>query len=187
MEHWITVEGTDGALEVSNQGRVRSNLRDGRILKPTPDKKGYLRLRVTIGRKKYSFKVHRLVAEAFIPNPEGKKQVNHIDGNKANNTVSNLEWVSNKENAYHAMRNGLWDNVYEASRKENESRKRAITAFCLETGELLHFESIADAERALGTRHITDVLKGKRSQAKGYAFSYEEGGDVNVHTKLAKA
>ena len=178
MEKWKVVNGTNGALEVSDMGRVRSNLRDGRILKTNRDSKGYHRLRMTIDRKKYSFKLHRLVAEAFIPNPESKEQVNHIDGNKDNNRAANLEWVTNKENAHHAIARGLWDNVFAATRKENDSRKKQIEAFNINTGEILQFDSIADAERLLGTRHITDVLKGKRRQAKGYVFTYKEGGDA---------
>jgi len=184
MEQWKEVRDTFGLLEVSNEGRVRSNMRDGRILKATPDKKGYLRLHVTIKRERRSYKVHRLVAEAFIPNPENKPQVNHIDGNKANNAASNLEWVTNIENSYHAIDNGLWEEVYKASRKENESRKRPIIAF--KDGIATEYGSIADAERAIGSRHITDVLKGKRKQAKGYTFAYKEGGDVHVHTKHTK-
>lgn len=184
MEHWKVVEGTCGALEVSDLGRVKSNLRDGRILKTQKDNKGYHRLRMTIKRERYSFKVHRIVAQAFIPNPEDKPQVNHIDGNKDNNAASNLEWVKSMENAQHAIRNGLWENVYKASLKENESRKRPVIAF--KDGKSIEFDSIGDAERTLGSRHITDVLKGKRKQAKGYTFAYKEGGDVHVHTELTK-
>lgn len=176
MEHWKDVEGTFGLLEVSDMGRVRSNMRDGRILKATPDNKGYMRLHVTIKRQRRSYKVHRLVAEAFIPNPENKPQVNHIDGDKTNNAASNLEWATNKENAHHAWNNGLWENVYLGSLKENESRKKPVIAY--KDGIATEYGSVADAERAIGSRHITDVLKGKRKQAKGYTFAYKEGGDV---------
>ena len=174
MEIWKPVEGTCGALEASNLGRVRSNLRNGRILKTQPDKKGYQRLRMTINRKRYSFKIHRIVASAFVPNPEGKPQVNHIDGNKSNNAASNLEWSTNKENARHAIDNGLWDNVYSAVHKENESRMKPVIATDIITGQEKLFKSISEAERAIGTKHIVDVIKGKRSQAKGYSFAYAE-------------
>lgn len=179
MEQWKVVEGTHGALEVSSLGRVKSNLRDGRILKTQPDRKGYQRLRMTIKRERYSFKLHRLVAQAFIPNPENKPQVNHIDGNKSNNAASNLEWVSNKENAHHAIENDLWENVYAASIKTNTARMKPVVATSISTGEKLYFESVSAAEKVIGSRHIVDVIKGKRCQAKGYTFAYKEGGDTD--------
>ena len=79
------------------------NKRNGKKVKPQPNGKGYLR--VSIGGK-LQF-VHRLVAEKYIPNPENKPQVNHKDGNKLNNSVDNLEWVTNMENRQHAVKNLL--------------------------------------------------------------------------------
>lgn len=173
MEIWKPIAGTKGLIEVSNEGRVRSWLRGTpRVLKTQPDKKGYHRLRVTVEREKMSYKIHREVAKAFIPNPDNLPQVNHIDGNKSNNAVDNLEWISNRDNAHHAIENGLWENVFEGSRKENESRKRPIVGIydCW----IRRFESISEAERVIGSRHIVDVLKGRRSHVKGWTFRYEE-------------
>lgn len=174
MEEWKVIEGTSGLLEVSNEGRVRSHMRDDRILKQQTDKKGYCRLSVTVKQKKMHFKVHRLVAEAFVPNPMSLPQVNHIDGNKANNRADNLEWVTNIENARHAMTNGLWENVFRASCRVNEQRMTPIYSVNCETGEKKRFDSVSAAERFFGSRHISDVLNGKREKAAGHRFYREE-------------
>ena len=180
METCKPIKGTKGFIEVSNEGRVRSLLRGTpRVLKLQTDNCGYYRIRVTIEKEKMSYKVHREVAKAFIDNPNNLPQVNHKDGNKTNNCVFNLEWVTNKENAHHAIKNGLWDSVLEGARKENESRKKPIIAYRMD-GDLCtrYYESISEAERDIGSRHICDVLKGKRQQANGWAFQYAKGGDA---------
>lgn len=174
MEEWREIDGTHGLLEVSSEGRVRSHMRDGRILKQQIDNKGYCRISVTIMREKVRFKVHRVVAAAFVPNPLCLPQVNHIDGDKQNNRAENLEWVTNIENAHHALENGLWTNVLSASSRTNESRKTPIVAVNCETGETRHFESVSAAEKFYGSRHISDVLKGKRAKAAGHLFFREE-------------
>lgn len=173
METWKEIPGTNGRLAVSDRGRVKSFLRnkqEGAILKATTDKKGYLRLRVTLDREKLSYKVHRLVAEAFVPNPGCKPQVNHKDGNKKNNSADNLEWVTNAENASHAMGRGLWDGVLEASRKVNQARMTPVVAENAKTGETIAFESVSAAERHFNSRHVSDVLNGKREKAAGCYF-----------------
>ena len=173
MERWTFVPNTNCMIMVSDTGRVVSYLRDkeyGTELKLTPDKKGYMRLAVTIERKKLHFKLHRLVAEAFVPNPNAKKQVNHIDGNKANNRADNLEWVSNYENSHHAMEHGLWKNVTEAAQRTNMARRTPVIAINPYTGDRQHFESVSEAEKYFNTRHISDVLKGKRNMAAGHYF-----------------
>ena len=111
MEIWRDIDGYKGLYQVSSWGRVRylKNWFYDEItvfpqepLRPEVTKKGYLRVDLydSNGRRKHK-KVHRLVANAFIPNPDGKPQVNHKDGNKENNSVTNLEWVTDKENKDH--------------------------------------------------------------------------------------
>lgn len=96
-------------LLISDCGKVFST-RSNRFLKFKPQGRGYCSLSTDPNGWKYpaiNLKVHRLVAQTFIPNPENKKQVNHKDGNKSNNSVSNLEWVTSQENSDHAVANGL--------------------------------------------------------------------------------
>lgn len=108
-EEYRDVVGFEEYFQVSNLGNVFSK-RSNRILKQAKDKAGYWTFATRIGGRNgtaHTFRTHRLVAEAFIPNPEGKPFVNHIDGCKTNNVVSNLEWVTAKENAVHAWSTGL--------------------------------------------------------------------------------
>lgn len=109
MEEWRDIEGFEGIYQVSSWGRVRSKYG---ILTPYRNKKGYLKIGLYIGdRKTKKYRINRLVAAAFIPNPLNLPQVNHKDGNKENNSVTNLEWSSDRQNKDHAkrMRRGeLW-------------------------------------------------------------------------------
>ena len=110
MEIWKTVNGWP--YEVSSLGRVRRTgracgTRPGRVLKPVIVRGGYLRVTLQCGGTHQQFMVHRLVADTFHPVNDPTLQVNHIDGDKTNNTVENLEWVTCGENHAHAYRTGL--------------------------------------------------------------------------------
>lgn len=100
-EIWAAVHGFDGLYEVSTWGRVRS---ERGILAPYENHKGYLKVGLSKEGKNHKFRVNRLVAQTFIPNPENLPEVNHIDGNKKNNSVTNLEWVDGLKNREH-----IWD------------------------------------------------------------------------------
>src|SRR5690554_4868133 len=91
---------------VSRNGDVKSN-RKGRLLTPRVQKDGYVTVHLSFDGKDFNALVHRLVAMAYLPNPEGKSTVNHKDGNKENNYVDNLEWATYPENMRHAYNNGL--------------------------------------------------------------------------------
>lgn len=173
---WKAIEGTNGMIEISDDGHIRSLLRGTPyVLKTQKDSKGYHRIRLTLNRERVSYKIHREVAKAFIPNPDNLPQVNHKDGNKDNNSVSNLEWVSNKQNCHHAIENGLWKTVFEGAKRANEAQKKPIVGYCDKENVTRRFESISEAERFLCSRHIVDVLKGRRNHVKGWTFSYIEG------------
>ncbi len=96
LEIYRDIEGYDG-YQVTSWGRV-FNKTTGKFVNQEVHHKGYLRVDLYKDHQRRHFKVHRLVAQAFIPNPYKKPQVNHIDGNNQNNSVTNLEWVTNKEN-----------------------------------------------------------------------------------------
>ena len=105
MEYFKKIKGYENYL-ISNQGRV-FNFKFKKFLKPTKDRGGYLLVNLWKNGIRKLYRIHRLVALAFIPNPENKETVNHIDGVKINNFAINLEWATNKENTQHALNNGL--------------------------------------------------------------------------------
>ena len=101
----------DGKIYTLDHSYLRKNgrldNRKGKQLRPSIDKYGYERVVLTKDGIRKTYSVHKLVALAFIPNPENKTTINHIDGNKRNNNVSNLEWATEKENQNHKWKNGL--------------------------------------------------------------------------------
>lgn len=103
---WKKIKELNNLYKVSDTGLVKK-AKTGKIMTPKPNYKGYQRITFNINGKRYIFRVHRLVAMAFIPNPNNLPQVNHKDGNKENNNVSNLEWVTNQQNYEHALKNNL--------------------------------------------------------------------------------
>ena len=170
MEIWKNIENNPDYL-ISNTGRVRKNNCD--TDHSVRDKKGYLVTDLYKNGIRKTVRVHRLVAEEFIPNPDKKPEVNHIDGNKHNNNASNLEWVTKKENVNHSWNLGLSKPSYGMKGKKNPNSGRKGKPFrIVETGET--FNTLKECERAINAnnRHINDCLKGRQKTHKGYHFEY---------------
>jgi hypothetical protein len=110
-EIWKDIIGYEGLYQVSNKGRIKSFPKKGHkedlILSLILTDKGYYRVGIRKDKNKIMFHVHRLVGAAFIPNPENKPEINHIDGNPLNNCVENLEWCTRSENSIHSYKTGL--------------------------------------------------------------------------------
>lgn len=162
LETWKDIEGYEGLYQVSSWGRVKSTYRGGKILKTDKLRNGYLRVTLSKDGMYKRYLVHRLVAQAFIPNPQNKLQVNHIDEDKENNYVENLEWVTATENLNYGTHN------------LRVSKTKSIPIICVETG--VEYSSGKECAKQLGLHrgNITQVLKGKRKTCGGYTFKYKE-------------
>lgn len=164
MEIWKQTECDN--YEVSNHGRVRNKI-TGRIMKPAMTYKGYLKAQIRQDGKQRGFFIHRLVAKAFLPNPDNLPQVDHLDNDKTNNHVENLEWVTGEENHRRKMEDGL--NVS----PENSGRpKIPVEQYDLEGNLIAKYQSIAEAVENTGLRQsgISSVLAGRYKQTCGYVF-----------------
>ena len=163
------IQGYEGLYSISAEGRVY-NLKTNKYLSGGLDKDGYRRVTLTKNSVKKDFKVHRLVAEAFLPNPDNKPQVNHKDENKQNNNVENLEWVTAEENVNYGTRGERAGKKISQSLINNPLISRSVV--CVETGEV--YPSTREAERATGANHsgISKVCKGQRKTCGGYHWRY---------------
>ena len=176
MENW-SVTSINSNYLVSDDGRIRRRGSDKDH--SVRDRKGYPSVDLYEGGKRVTKGVHILVAEAFVPNPHGKPEVNHKDGNKHNNNASNLEWVTHKENVQHAWDNGLAKPSRSMlGRKNPYGGRKGIPIRIVETGEV--FKSSLECEKAINgnNRHINDCLRGRQNTHRGYHFEY-----VNEHDK----
>jgi len=135
---------------ITSCGKVWS-FRTNKFLKPQRDKKGYLCVNLISGKNQKTVKIHRLVALAYIPNPDNLETVDHIDENKDHNYINNLRWLS---------------------RGENKSRSWSKPVKCLETGQVFESGAAAAREMNLEPSHVSQVCNRKRNHTGGYHFEF---------------
>ena len=175
-EEWRDVAGYEGLYQVSDQGRVKSlerniphwrggeRIQKERILKPCADRGGYLRVGLCDGKKQKTFKVHRLVCEAFHENPDNKPQVNHINEIKTDNRASNLEWATARENSNFGTRN----------ERLGKAQSKPVGQYTLDGDLVKVWPSVIEAQRqtGFGNGNISLAANGKFKQAYGFIWRY---------------
>lgn len=144
MVIYSSIEGYDDYI-IDTNGNIFS-FKLNRYLTQNISNKGYHRVSLNKDKYRREYAVHRLVAMSFIPNPLNKPQVNHIDGNKSNNSLSNLEWVTGSENVIHAVKTGLRDKAHERARIENQK-----LVLHMSTG--VYYDSLKIACQTLGINY----------------------------------
>ena len=171
-EIWKDVKDYEGLYQVSNLGRVRSITRyvkhvggkrvvKGRILKRTLSNVGYYVVNLWKNNKREQMLVHRLVAETFLSNFENHPYINHIDGNKLNNNVNNLEWCTPAENNSHAYRIKLRD-------------CSKINQYDLKGNFIREWDSIKEAQKFYNTTHISECCRGRRKKTCNFIWKYSK-------------
>lgn len=185
MEVWKPIIGYEGLYEVSDKGHVRSldryvknhgesyYFRPGALKTPRAKKNKYLVVDLYRDNEQKTCHVHRLVAEAFIDNPDNKSTVNHKDGNVRNNSVNNLEWATPEEQNKHFYAMGLKskNNIKKAITAMNAANSRRIR--CVETGRV--FKSVMEAAKFLNKKDgsaLSACCRGKRHTAYGFTWAY---------------
>lgn len=185
-EIWKDIPGFEGCYQASNIGRVRSldryvdydkfgkkQFAKGQLIKDQPDSKGYRRLVIQLNNKSRLYRIHRLVALAFIPNPQNLKEINHINGIKTDNRVENLEWCTRSHNNKHMYAIGLAKPVKSwQGRTNTPDRSFPIKQFDLSGNLIKEWPSAAEVRRQLGYNqtNIGYCVKGKYAQAYGFIW-----------------
>lgn len=175
-EIWRDIPNFEGHYQVSNLGRIKSlyfrnrmaTIYKEKILKPL-NSKGYLRVRLHECKAKNLYSIHRLAAQAFIPNPENKPCVNHKDGNKTNNCVDNLEWCTYSENELHS---------HNVLGKEPINKKK-VNQYDLKDNFIKQYESLAEAGKSINKKYslISTCCSGKVKTAYGYKWKFAKESD----------
>lgn len=190
-EIWKDIEGYEGLYQISNLGRVRSldrymkngtsnqYIRKGKILIQQKGTGNYIQVCLSKNCKGKCYKLHRLVAEAFIPNIENKPDINHIDGNKSNNCANNLEWCTKSENMKHAARTGLFVPYNKGKRGKECHSSKKVAMIDKDTGKILrYFDSEKEGALFLGKNdksNISSCCQQRSKTAYGYKWKIIEG------------
>lgn len=182
VEIWKPIENCKNLYFISNLGRVKNQI-SGHIYKTNNRKGDYLSVNLILNEQRKSIRIHRLVAKAFIPNPNNLPCVNHIDGNKQNNCVDNLEWCTHRENIMHSIKMG--NNNLGGINKYNKNKSFIkygyIYQYDLENNLLNKFYSAKIASETTGVccRNILQCINKQenRKQAGGYIWVCDKGGD----------
>lgn len=188
QEEWRPIKDYEGRYQVSNTGKVRSldhyvrqrnnsvQLRKGKLLRIWQDNIGYSVVSLSKYNKCKRKRVHRLVAETFLNNPENKKEVNHKDGNKTNNNVENLEWSTREENMQHAVRTGLYKPYWTGKQGWKSSTGRPVKQINIKTGEIINiYGSMEEAARQINlisAANIRSCIIGRTKSCMGYKWEY---------------
>ena len=174
-EIWKQIDGFKD-YQVSNFGNVKSSKKNReRILKPFKDKRGYSCVRLYENKERKHFFVHRLVASMFICNPDNKTQVNHIDGNKNNNRLDNLEWVTNDENMRHSWDIGLRKPPMKGKFGKEHNKSKPVLQI-LDGEVIAEYSNAREAEKItnIANPNISACCNKKYKTAGGFVWRFKE-------------
>lgn len=179
QEIWKDIAGYEGLYQVSNYGKVKSlnynHTKTEKVLCKKQHKSNYVTVMLCKNGENKNKSIHILVASAFIPNPNSYPCVNHIDGNKKNNNVDNLEWCTHKQNIEHAIKTGLANHYGMLGRTGAKNKlSKKIVQYDLQGNVVNRWDCISDAARFYGVRpgNINNCLSGRNKTYKGYIWRY---------------